>query len=168
MSEEKKPQNEPGKNTEQGKPQGGAPSVRGPAKPQGGAPAAKGPGQPQTKRRYRSVPFARVYINCSFNNTLVTITDEKGGTIAWSTSGSNGFRGTKKGTPFAAQITASKACAKAAEYGVRQAQIYVNGPGPGRETAIRAIAASGIRVVSIKDVTGIPHNGCRPPKARRV
>jgi small subunit ribosomal protein S11 len=114
------------------------------------------------------VPFARIYVNCSFNNTLVTITDEKGGAIAWSTSGSNGFRGTKKGTPFAAQITASKACSKAADYGVRQAQIFVNGPGPGRETAIRAIAASGIRVVSIKDVTGIPHNGCRPPKARRV
>jgi small subunit ribosomal protein S11 len=157
MSEEKKPQNEPGTKPDQGKPQGGAPVS-----------AGKPAGQPQVKRRYRSVPFARVYVNCSFNNTIVTITDEKGGAIAWSTSGSNGFRGTKKGTPFAAQITAAKACAKAAEYGVRQAQIFVNGPGPGRETAIRAIAASGIRVVSIKDVTGIPHNGCRPPKARRV
>jgi small subunit ribosomal protein S11 len=174
MSEEKKPQNEPVKNPDQGKPPqalGGAPAPagKGPGKPQSGAPApVKGAEKPQVKRRYRSVPFARVYINCSFNNTIVTITDEKGGAIAWSTSGSNGFRGTKKGTPFAAQITASKACAKAAEYGVRQAQIFVNGPGPGRETAIRAIAASGIRVVSIKDVTGIPHNGCRPPKARRV
>ncbi|MCX5784740.1 MAG: 30S ribosomal protein S11 [Elusimicrobia bacterium] len=144
-----------------------ADGAKGP-RPAGAAPVGKGAEKPQAKRRYRSVPFARVYINCSFNNTIVTITDEKGGAIAWSTSGSNGFRGTKKGTPFAAQITASKACAKAAEYGVRQAQIFVNGPGPGRETAIRAIAASGIRVVSIKDVTGIPHNGCRPPKARRV
>ena len=172
MSEEKKPQNEPAKNPDQGKPQGGvSPVGKGAGKPQSAAPSApvgKGAEKPQVKRRYRNVPFARVYINCSFNNTIVTITDEKGGAIAWSTSGSNGFRGTKKGTPFAAQITASKACSKAAEYGVRQAQIFVNGPGPGRETAIRAIAASGIRVVSIKDVTGIPHNGCRPPKARRV
>ncbi|MDA8131064.1 MAG: 30S ribosomal protein S11 [Elusimicrobia bacterium] len=120
------------------------------------------------RRRYRSVPFARVYVNCSFNNTIITFTDEKGGVIAWSTSGGNGFRGTKKGTPFAAQITASKAAARAAEYGVRQAMVFVSGPGPGRETAIRAVAQSGIHVVSIKDVTPIPHNGCRPPKARRV
>ena len=122
----------------------------------------------QAKRRFRTVAFARVYINCSFNNTLITFTDEKGNVIAWSTSGGNGFRGTKKGTPFAAQITASKASARAAEYGVKQAMILVSGPGPGRETAIRGIAASGIHVVSIKDITPIPHNGCRPPKARRV
>jgi len=165
MSEEKKPQNEPAK-----KPVAN-PQERVPPRPPKVASVTavgKGPGKPQVRRHYRSVPFARIYVNCSFNNTLVTITDEKGGAIAWSTSGSNGFRGTKKGTPFAAQITASKACSKAADYGVRQAQIFVSGPGPGRETAIRAIAASGIRVVSIKDVTGIPHNGCRPPKARRV
>jgi len=124
--------------------------------------------KPQAKRRFRTVAFARVYINCSFNNTLITITDEKGNVIAWSTSGGNGFRGTKKGTPFAAQITASKASARAAEYGVKQAMVLVSGPGPGRETAIRGIAASGIHVVSIKDITPIPHNGCRPPKARRV
>ena len=120
------------------------------------------------KRRFRTVAFARVYVNCSFNNTIITFTDEKGGVIAWSTSGGNGFRGTKKGTPFAAQITAAKASAKAADYGVRQAMILVSGPGPGRETAIRAVAQSGIHVVSIKDITPIPHNGCRPPKARRV
>ena len=120
------------------------------------------------RRRVRTVAFARVYINCSFNNTIITFTDEKGGVIAWSTSGGNGFRGTKKGTPFAAQITASKASAKASEYGVKQAMVLVSGPGPGRETAIRGIAASGIHVVSIKDITPIPHNGCRPPKARRV
>lgn len=125
--------------------------------------------RPQPKRRYHgSVAFAKVYINCSFNNTIVTITDEKGNVLAWSTSGANGFRGTKKGTPFAAQITASKAAARAAEYGVKQAQVIVTGPGPGRETAIRAIASSGIHVVSIKDTTPIPHNGCRPPKPRRV
>jgi len=124
--------------------------------------------KPQVKRRLRTVAFARVYVNCSFNNTLITFTDEKGNVIAWSTSGGNGFRGTKKGTPFAAQITASKASARAAEYGVKQAMVLVSGPGPGRETAIRGIAASGIHVVSIKDITPIPHNGCRPPKARRV
>ncbi|OIO03230.1 MAG: 30S ribosomal protein S11 [Elusimicrobia bacterium CG_4_10_14_0_2_um_filter_56_8] len=122
----------------------------------------------QARRRYRTVAFARVYINCSFNNTMVTFTDEKGGVISWATSGGNGFRGTKKGTPFAAQITAAKAAAKAGDYGVRQAMVFVNGPGPGRETAIRAVAQSGIHVVSIKDITPIPHNGCRPPKARRV
>ena len=120
------------------------------------------------RRRYRTVAFARVYINCSFNNTMATFTDEKGDVIAWATSGGNGFRGTKKGTPFAAQITASKAAARASEFGVKQAMIFVSGPGPGRETAIRSVAQSGIHVVSIKDVTPIPHNGCRPPKARRV
>ena len=125
-------------------------------------------GKPQAKRRLRTVSFAKVYINCSFNNTIITFTDEKGGAIAWSTSGSNGFRGTKKGTPFAAQITASKAAARALEYGVKQAVVLVSGPGPGRETAIRGVAAAGIRVMSIRDVTPIPHNGCRPPKARRV
>ncbi len=125
-------------------------------------------GKPQVKRRLRTVAFAKVYINCSFNNTIITFTDEKGGAIAWSTSGSNGFRGTKKGTPFAAQITASKAAARALEYGVKQAMVLVSGPGPGRETAIRGVAAAGIRIVSIRDITPIPHNGCRPPKARRV
>jgi small subunit ribosomal protein S11 len=134
--------------------------------PQDGAKKPEQKGAP--RRRLRTVAFARVYVNCSFNNTIVTFTDEKGGVIAWSPSGGNGFRGTKKGTPFAAQITASKAAARASEYGVRQAMVFVSGPGPGRETAIRAVAQSGIHVVSIKDVTPIPHNGCRPPKARRV
>ncbi len=120
------------------------------------------------KKHYGTIAFGKVYINSSFNNTLVTITNERGNVLCWSTSGSNGFRGSKKGTPFAAQITASKVAAKAMEYGVRQAHILVNGPGPGRETAIRAIAQAGIHVMSIKDVTSIPHNGCRPPKPRRV
>jgi len=124
--------------------------------------------KPQAKRRLRTVSFARVYINCSFNNTIVSFTDEKGGVIAWSTSGNNGFRGAKKSTPFAAQITASKAASKAGDYGVKQAMVFVSGPGPGRETAIRGISASGIHIVSIRDITPIPHNGCRPPKARRV
>ncbi len=134
--------------------------------PQDGAKKPEQKGAP--RRRLRTVAFARVYVNCSFNNTIVTFTDEKGGVIAWSTSGGNGFRGTKKGTPFAAQITASKAAARASEYGVRQAMVFVSGPGPGRETAIRAVAQSGIHGVPIKHVPPIPHNGCRPPKARRV
>src|SRR3989338_2965424 len=134
--------------------------------PQDGAKKPEQKGAP--RRRLRTVAFARVYVNCSFNNTIITFTDEKGGVIAWSTSGGNGFRGTKKGTPFAAQITAAKASAKASEYGVRQAMVFVSGPGPGREPASRGIAQSGIHVVSIKDITPITHNGCRPPKARRV
>lgn len=120
------------------------------------------------KKQHKSVSSAKVHINCSFNNTIVTITDEKGNTICWATSGSSGFKGTKKGTPFAAQITASKAANKALEFGVKQAQVFISGPGPGRETAIRAIASSGIHIVSLKDTTPLPHNGCRPPKARRV
>lgn len=125
--------------------------------------------KPQAKRRYHgSVAFAKVFINCSFNNTIVTITDEKGNVLSWSTSGANGFRGTKKGTPFAAQITSAKAAGRALEYGVKQAMVFVTGPGNGRETAIRAISSSGIHVISIKDTTPIPHNGCRPPKPRRV
>ena len=120
------------------------------------------------KKEKKNITDGVAHIQSTFNNTIITFTDEKGGVIAWSTSGGNGFRGTKKGTPFAAQITASKAAAKAAEYGVRQAMVFVSGPGPGRETAIRAVSQSGIHVVSIKDVTPIPHNGCRPPKARRV
>ncbi len=123
---------------------------------------------PAKRRHHGTVTFAKVFINCSFNNTIVTIADEKGNVLAWSTSGANGFRGTKKGTPFAAQITASKAASRASEYGVKQALVFVTGPGNGRETAIRAIASSGIHVLSIKDTTPIPHNGCRPPKPRRV
>ncbi|MBI4655151.1 MAG: 30S ribosomal protein S11 [Elusimicrobia bacterium] len=130
--------------------------------------AAKSKKMHQKRKHYGSVSVGRVYINCSFNNTIVTITDERGNTICWSTSGSNGFKGTKKGTPFAAQITANRAASRAVEFGLKQAHVFVSGPGPGRETAIRAVSSSGIRVLSIKDVTPIPHNGCRPPKARRV
>lgn len=120
------------------------------------------------KKTWKSVTFARVYITCSFNNTLITATDEKGDAIAWSTAGSNGFRGTKKGTPFAAQITASRVARRIIELGVKQVIVLVCGPGPGRETAIRTIQSAGLRVISIKDRTPLPHNGCRPPKPRRV
>ncbi len=120
------------------------------------------------RKRHFNVHSARIYINCSFNNTIVTVTNERGDVLCWSTAGSNNFRGTKKGTPFAAQITVTRALERARDFGIKQAQVFVSGPGPGRETAVRAIANAGIRVVSIKDITPIPHNGCRPPKPRRV
>ncbi len=112
--------------------------------------------------------IAQAYIQSSFNNTIVTITDERGSTLVWSSAGSSGFKGTKKGTPFAAQLTASNAARKAIETGVKQVAVLVNGPGPGRETAIRGLQAAGLTITSIKDVTPVPHDGCRPPKARRV
>ncbi|OGS20389.1 MAG: 30S ribosomal protein S11 [Elusimicrobia bacterium RIFOXYA2_FULL_39_19] len=112
--------------------------------------------------------FCRVYISSSFNNTIVTITDEKGNTIIWETAGSSGFKGTKKGTPYAAQIAAANAAKKAVEMGAKQASVFVKGPGPGREVAIRALQGAGLSITAIKDVTPIPHNGCRPPKPRRV
>lgn len=135
-------------------------------------PQPEGAKKPEQKgaprRRYRTVAFARVYVNCSFNNTMVTFTDEKGGVIAWSTSGGNGFRGTKKGTPFAAGVTATKIAKRALEMGVKQVSVFIKGPGPGRETAVRSLGNAGLIIISLKDVTPLPHNGCRPPKARRV
>lgn len=119
------------------------------------------------KKRVTSI-FCRVYIHSSFNNTIVTITDERGNTLIWETAGSSGFKGTKKGTPYAAQIAAGKAAKKAVEMGVKQASVFVKGPGPGREVAIRALQAAGLSIGTIKDITPIPHNGCRPPKPRRV
>ncbi|OVE77569.1 30S ribosomal protein S11 [bacterium F11] len=120
------------------------------------------------KKIARDVAYARAYIQCSFNNTIVSITDSHGGVISWASSGSCGFSGTKKGTPFAAQVTSERAAQKAKEWGVRQVSVFVRGPGSGRETAIRSLQATGFSINSIKDVTPIPHNGCRPPKPRRV
>jgi small subunit ribosomal protein S11 len=114
------------------------------------------------------VASAKVHIQSTFNNTIVNITDERGNCIVWSSAGSTGFKGTKKGTPFAAQVTADAAAKKAIALGVKQVSVYVKGPGSGRETAIRALQAAGLMVTSIKDVTPIPHDGCRPPKPRRV
>jgi small subunit ribosomal protein S11 len=108
------------------------------------------------------------FIQASFNNTIVTITDSEGRTLAWKSSGSLGFRGSRKGTPFAAQQAASNAASQARDHGMRTIEVRVNGPGSGRESAIRALAAAGLDVKTIKDVTPIPHNGCRPPKRRRV
>jgi small subunit ribosomal protein S11 len=109
-----------------------------------------------------------VHINATFNNTIVSITDPTGGVVAWSSAGAVGFKGTKKGTPFAASSAAEKAAAKALEAGMREVSVMVKGPGAGRETAIRALQGAGLEISSIKDVTPIPHNGCRPPKKRRV
>nr|YP_010619719.1 Ribosomal protein S11 [Tayloriella tenebrosa]WAX03732.1 Ribosomal protein S11 [Tayloriella tenebrosa] len=108
------------------------------------------------------------HIQSTFNNTIITITDLQGETITWSSSGASGFKGAKKSTPFAAQTTAEKAAKVAIDYGMKQTEVMVNGPGAGRETAIRAIQAAGIEITLIKDITPVPHNGCRPPKKRRV
>ena len=119
------------------------------------------------KRERKNVPFGLVHIQASFNNTIVTITDQQGNTVSWKSSGSLGFRGSRKGTPFAAQQAAMNAANMARDHGVRSVDVRVSGPGSGRESAVRALAAAGIDVRSIRDVTPIPHNGCRPPKRRR-
>lgn len=120
------------------------------------------------KKGWKSLTFAKVFIRCTFNNTIVSLTDEKGDVLAWSTAGGNGFKGTKKGTPFAAGVTATRVAKKAQELGVKQVAVFIKGPGPGRETAARSLGTSGLILVSLKDVSPLPHNGCRPPKARRV
>ncbi|HEX9119539.1 MAG TPA: 30S ribosomal protein S11 [Terriglobales bacterium] len=133
-----------------------------------GAPAKKGKTKKFKKRERRNVPFGVAHIQASFNNTIVTIADSEGNVLAWKSSGSLGFRGSRKGTPFAAQQAAITAANLAREHGLRSVEVRVSGPGSGRESAIRALAAAGIEVRNIKDVTPIPHNGCRPPKRRRV
>ncbi|MHB9133429.1 MAG: 30S ribosomal protein S11 [Armatimonadota bacterium] len=123
----------------------------------------------KTKRREkRSVVEGNAYIQSTFNNTIVTITDLNGDVLGWASSGSIGFKGTKKGTPFAAQMASENVSRRAADQGMRRINVYVKGPGSGRETAIRAIGAAGLNVSSIRDITAVPHNGCRPPKRRRV
>ena len=112
--------------------------------------------------------MARAYVQSTFNNTIVSITDDKGNTIVWASAGGAGFKGAKKGTPFAAQMTAAAVGKKALDCGVKQISVFVNGPGPGRETAIRGLQSSGLMISAIRDVTPIPHDGCRPPKPRRV
>ena len=129
---------------------------------------SKKSGAKKKKKIKKNVPLGVAHINATFNNTIVTITDVSGNVLAWSTSGSKGFRGSRKSTPFAAQVAAEDAVRKAQDHGVRSVSVVVRGPGSGRESALRAIANAGIRVTAIKDVTPIPHNGCRPPKKRRV
>jgi small subunit ribosomal protein S11 len=120
------------------------------------------------KKTKRDVSEGTVHIQATFNNTIITITDHQGNTIASASAGSQGFKGSRKSTPFAAQMAAQEACRKAQDFGVKSVFAFLKGPGSGRESALRAIHASGIRVTGIKDVTPIPHNGCRPPKRRRV
>jgi len=120
------------------------------------------------RRIRRGISEGRVYIQSTFNNTIVTVTDSRGDVIAWGSAGSAGFKGSRKGTPYAAQLAAQRAARQATSDGLRQVDVYVKGPGSGREAAIRTLQASGLIVTSIRDVTPIPHNGCRPPKKRRV
>lgn len=120
------------------------------------------------KKVKRNVPHGRCYIQAGFGNTIVSITDPSGNVVAWSSAGHLGFKGSRKGTPFGAQVTAEDAAKKALETGMRSVDLFLKGPGAGREPAIRAIAASGLRVLVMKDITPIPHNGCRPPKRRRI
>jgi small subunit ribosomal protein S11 len=142
-------------------------------------PAAAGAGAPATpdkkgkkktfkKKERKHVPHGLAYVQASFNNTIVTISDMNGNVLSWKSSGSLGFRGSRKGTPFAAQQAAMNAANMARDHGVRSVDVRVSGPGSGRESAVRALAAAGIEVRSIRDATPIPHNGCRPPKRRRV
>ncbi len=118
------------------------------------------------KKREKNIINGRIYIQATFNSTLVTVTDESGGALCWSSSGSLGFKGVKKSTPYAAQMTTEAALKKAADYGLERVSVFVKGPGSGRETAIRSIVNFGIDIVSIHDLTAIPHNGCRPRKVR--
>jgi small subunit ribosomal protein S11 len=120
------------------------------------------------KKQKRNVPNGVAYIQSTFNNTIVTISDARGDVVSWASAGSSGFKGAKKGTPFAAQTAADGAARRAIDQGMRQIEVMVSGPGAGRETAIRALQGAGLEITLIRDVTPIPHNGCRPPKRRRV
>ncbi|MCA1961846.1 MAG: 30S ribosomal protein S11, partial [Desulfomonile sp.] len=120
------------------------------------------------KKEKKNIPHGIAHIQSTFNNTIVTITDSDGNALSWSSAGTQGFKGSRKSTPFAAQLAAEDAARKAQEQGVRSVEVLVKGPGAGRETALRALQAAGFRITRIKDVTPIPHNGCRPPKRRRV
>jgi small subunit ribosomal protein S11 len=132
------------------------------------APAKSSKKKTFKKKEKKNIPLGVVHIQATFNNTIVTVTDQTGNVVAWSSSGSLGFRGSRKGTPFAAQQAALTAANKAKESGMRTVEVRVAGPGAGRESAIRTLATVGLNVLAIRDVTPIPHNGCRPPKKRRV
>jgi small subunit ribosomal protein S11 len=133
------------------------------AAPEGGPKPA-----PRRKREKRTVPRGAAHIKASFNNTIVSLTDPQGNVIAWASAGASGWKGSRKSTPYAAQVTAENAARKAMDQGLRTVEVFVRGPGAGREAAIRALEATGLEVTAITDVTPIPHNGCRAPKRRRV
>jgi small subunit ribosomal protein S11 len=127
------------------------------------------PGAKSTRKKItRTIADGIAHVHASFNNTIITITDRQGNTLSWATSGGSGFRGSRKSTPFAAQVAAERAGEAAREYGLQNLDVQVKGPGPGRESAVRALNACGYKISNITDVTPIPHNGCRPPKKRRV
>ena len=133
------------------------------------APPRKAAARGRTRRRVKkNIAIGQAHIKTSFNNTIVALTDPEGGVIAWESAGSAGFKGSRKSTPFAAQVTADSCARKGMEHGLQKVEVFVKGPGSGRETAIRSIMQTGIEVTGIKDVTPTPHNGCRPPKRRRV
>lgn len=126
------------------------------------------PAKRGTRKKKKNIPIGVAHIQATFNNTVVTITDPAGNTLAWASAGSQGFKGSRKSTPFAAQVAADAAAKKAMEHGMKSIEVWVKGPGAGRESALRALQAAGFEVTVIRDVTPIPHNGCRPPKRRRV
>ena len=138
------------------------------AKPAAAASGAAATAARPRRRERKNIIAGVAHVNASFNNTIVTITDAQGNTIAWSSSGQQGFKGSRKSTPFAAQLAAEDAAKKAMEHGVRNVTVYVNGPGSGRESALRALNTAGFKINLIRDVTPVPHNGCRPRKRRRV
>ena len=139
-----------------------------PTTPTASTPPARGVRRPVRQKTKRAPALGQAHVHASFNNTIVTITDYQGNVISWSSAGAMGFKGSRKGTPFAAQQAADSAAKKAMDHGLRTVQIFVRGPGAGRESALRALQSAGINISLIKDVTPIPHNGCRPPKRRRV
>lgn len=129
---------------------------------------AKSPRSSTKKKVKKHVVDGMAHIHASFNNTIITITDRQGNALSWATAGGSGFRGSRKSTPFAAQVAADRAAQPAKEMGMKNVEVFVKGPGPGRESAVRALNAAGFKITNITDVTPIPHNGCRPPKKRRV
>jgi len=135
------------------------------ATPAGGKRAARRAGP---RREKRLVPQGQVHIQSTFNNNIVTVTDPQGNTLTWTSTGGAGFKGSRKSTPYAAQLAATQDAKQAMDMGMREADVFIKGPGPGRESAVRSLQAAGLRVRSITDITPIPHNGCRPPKKRRV
>lgn len=126
------------------------------------------PSKRARRREKRVVPQGQVHIQATFNNTIITVTDNQGNTLTWASPGTVGFKGSRKSTPYAAQLAATRVAKQAMDMGMREADVFLKGPGPGREAAIRSLQAAGLRVRSITDITPIPHNGCRPPKKRRV
>ena len=128
----------------------------------------RGRGRTRGRRERKSVPRGRAYVQSTFNNTIITLTDPNGNVLSWSSAGSSNFRGSRKSTPYAAQVASERAVRAAMEHGLRQVDVYVKGPGSGREAAVRAIQGAGVQILSIRDVTPVPHNGVRPPKRRRV